>query len=590
MAGILGVGTGLEIDTIVAALVSAEKAPKTLQLDRLEKATTARFSAMGTLKGSVSSLQTAIQALNKKSLFDTRTASTSNSAVLTAKANSAVSAGKYSVQVEQLASSSKVALQSVSSASSTKFNSGTLTISAGSSSFEVDITASNNTLAGVRDSINSAGKSSGVTATIVTDASGSRLVLSSNSSGDGKDIEVAATEDGVTTGTVALTTQAFQPSYSLKLPSFSAGSTATFKAGDLVIAAGSTSVSVVVGDGYSMENVRDAINLAGAGQGISAVIETDSSGAAALKISSTSGADLSVSATSSGGSVGDNDLTAINPASGTTVQQATPSSTTGAGGVINKAQSAVLYVDGLKVVSDSNAVSTAIDGVTLNLVSAQSATDLSAGKTVDLTVGVDKGSVKSNIQKFVDAYNTLMTTASQLTAVVPMGEGEQPVTGALVGDATVRGLVAGLRGELVKLTGQDGVRALAELGVTTQKDGTLKIDDTKLSAALDSDFDKVADYFAGSKGLMTRLESNVNDYLKTGGVFEQRTKALQNTLTGPGGIDEQRKSLDARIEKVQERLVAQYTAMDQLVTRLQKTSESLASSLASLPGFVKKSS
>ncbi|MBB2495887.1 flagellar filament capping protein FliD [Pseudomonas sp. UL070] len=519
-------------------------------------------------------------------MFDARTATSNNSSVLSVKAGSSVTAGKYSVQVQQLASSSKVALQSVAAGTSTKFNSGTLTISAGSSSFDVDITASNNTLAGVRDSINTAGKSSGISATIVTDASGSRLVLSSTSAGDGNDIEVAATEDGVTTGTVALTTQALKPSYSQALPSFAAGSTATFKAGDLNITAGSTNLSVVVGDGYSMENVRDAINLAGAGEGVSAVIETDTTGAAFLKISSTNGADLSVSATSSGGSAGDNDLTALNPVSGTTTQPAAPSSTTGAGGVINKAQSAILYVDGLQVISDSNSVTTAIEGVTINLTSAQSAADISAGKTVDITVGVDKASVKSNIQKFVDAYNTLMSTASQLTAVVSVGEDEKPVAGALVGDATVRGLVSGLRSELVKMTGEEGVRALAELGITTQKDGTLKIDDTTLSTALDSKFDQVASYFAGDSGLMTRLETNVNSYLKSDGIFDQRTKALQSTLSN---IDDQRDALDARVEKIQERLVAQYTAMDQLVTQLSKTSESLTSQLASLPGFVKKS-
>lgn len=589
MAGILGVGTGIDIDSIVTALVNAEKAPKTQQLDRLEKATTARFSAMGTLKGSLSGLQTAIQALNKKSLFDTRTASSSNSSVLTVKAGTAVAAGKYSVQVQQLASSSKVALQSVPSSAATKFNSGTLNISVGSSSINVDVTAANNSLSGIRDSINSAGQAKGISATIVTDESGSRLVLSSTTAGEGNDISVTATEDGVTTGTVALTTQSFQPSSSLQLPSFSSGAGTTFKAGSLAITSASGTLDVAVNDGDSLTNVRDAINTAGSGQGISATIETDTSGGSYLKLNSTNGATLNLAATSTGGSTGVNDLTALNPAAGVTATTTAPSSISGAGGVINKAQSAVLFVDGLKVVSDSNTVTTAIDGVTLNLVSAQSASDLAAGKTVDVTVGVDKGSVKSNIQKFVDAYNALMSTASQLTAVVPMGEGEKPVTGALVGDATVRGLVAGLRSELVKMTGQDGVRALAELGVTTQKDGTLKIDDTKLSSALDSNFDKVADYFAGSNGLMTRLESNVNDYLKTGGVFEQRTNALQNTLTGPGGVDEQRTALDARIEKVQARLVAQYTAMDRLVSQLQKTSESLSSQLANLPGFVKKS-
>lgn len=588
MAGILGVGTGIKIDEIVAAQVNAEKAPKAQQLDRLEKATTSRFSALGTLKGSLSGLQTAIQNLNKPSLFSTRTASSSSSAVLSAKADPAAIAGKYSVQVQQLATSSKVGLQSVPADASTTFSSGKMTISAGSTSIEVDVSATNNTLAGMRDSINAAGKDKGISATIVTDASGSRLVLSSTATGAGNDIKVAVTEDGVTSGTVSLASQAFQPSASLKLPAFSGAPASTlFQSGNLAIKAGTSTLNVAISDGSSLESVRDAINAAGTGQGVSASIETDAAGSR-LVLNSTNGTSLELTATAAGGTPTSNPLTSLNPASDVSATSSGPDSTSGAAGVIAKAQSAVLFVDGLKVVSASNTVTSAIDGVTLNLAGAQSASDLAAGKTVDVTIGVDKGSVKSNIQKFVDSYNSLMNTAAQQTAVVQVGEGSNPVTGALVGDATVRGLLSGLRNELVKMTGEEGTRALADLGITTQKDGTLKIDDAKLSSALDTKFDQVANYFTGDKGLMVRLDKNVGEYLKAGGVFDQRTKALQSTLTGPGGIDEQRKALDLRVSKIQERLVAQYTAMDQLVSRLQKTSESLSNQLASLPGLVKK--
>lgn len=583
MAGILGVGSGIDIDSIVTALVNAEKAPKTLQLDRLEKTTTSRFSALGTLKGSLSALQTSIQGLNKSSIFDSRTASSTSTSVLTAKASTSAIAGKYSVQVQQLASGSKVGLQSVASSSAT-FNSGTLTISAGSSSFEVDVTAANNTLAGLRDSINAEGKSAGISATIVSDSSGSRLVLSSGKTGEGNDIKVVASEDGVTSGTVALTTQAFQPSVSLKLPSIAGGALSTFQGGDIAISSGSVNLNVTIPDGFTLEDVRDLININGNPQGISAAIESDSSGAR-LVLSSSNGSSLTSTVTSSGGSVGSNALTALAPASDAVATATGPNSSTGAAGIITQAKSAVLFVDGLKVVSDSNSVTTAVEGVTLSLVSAQSATDIAAGKTIDITVGTDKATVKGNLQKFVDAYNSMMTTVGQLTAVVPVGEDDAPVTGALVGDVTARGLVAGLRAELVKMSSDGSIKALAQLGITTQKDGTLKIDDTVLSSALDNNFDQVAEYLAGDKGLMGRLESNVNDYLKTNGVLDQRTKALQSTLTN---IDDQREALDLRIEKLQERLVAQYTAMDQLVASLKKTSESLTNQLASLPGFVKK--
>ncbi len=484
MVGITGIGSGIKIDEIVTALVNAEKAPKTNQLDRLEKTTVARISAMGSLTSALNTFKTAVDSLNKASLFESRTASSSNTSALKVTATTTAPAGNYNVQVKQLAASSKVALQSVAGGNAATFNSGSLTISGGSSSFDVDITASNNTLAGMRDAINEAGKNSGVSATIISDDSGSRLVLSSTNSGAGKDIQIVANEDNVTAGDNSLTSQEFVPT------------------------------------------------------------------------------------------VDPGNADAFVP----------PSSATGAGGVITKAQSSKISIDGLDLVRDSNRIIDALEGVTLDLVAAQSATDLADGKTLSVTVGVDKGGVKSNLQKFVDAYNALIGTTSQLTAVVPV-DGGNPVTGPLLGDSSIRSVLSSLRNEMVKMTGEGGVRALADLGITTEKDGKLKLDDTKLTKALDGNFDQVAGYLAGDNGLMGRLSKSVGAYVGTTGVLKQRTDALQATKVS---VDEQRTSLNKRVESLQNRLYAQYNAMDSLVSRLQKTSESLANQLASLPGFVKK--
>ncbi|MEW6461259.1 MAG: flagellar filament capping protein FliD, partial [Pseudomonadota bacterium] len=264
------------------------------------------------------------------------------------------------------------------------------------------------------------------------------------------------------------------------------------------------------------------------------------------------------------------------------------SSDTGAGGVITQAKSAKLTIDGLQLVRDSNKIEDALEGVTIDLVSAQSATDLTDGKTISLTVGVDKGSVKSNLQKFVDAYNALISSSAQLTAVVEV-KGSAPVAGPLVGDSTVRSVMSGLRNEIVKMTGgsEDSVKALANLGITTDEDGKLSIDDTELTAALDSNFDQVGSYLTGEDGLMGRLSGFVSGYVATDGVLNQRDSALRGTLQN---IDKQRESLDKRVESLQTRLYAQYNAMDSLVGQLSRTSESLGSMLANLPGFVKKDS
>jgi len=574
MAGVSGIGSGIDINSIVKALVDAERAPKQSQLDRLEKSTTSRISAIGTLRSVVGELSSTLQSLNKLSAFQKQTLTSSNTSILTATSSSTLTAGQFSLQVQQLASSSKVALQSVSGGTTATFGSGALTISAGTASITVDVTAANNTLTGIRDAINTAGTSKGLSASIVTDASGSRLVLNSTKTGAGNDIEVSVTQDGVTAGSNALSSLVFSKgSGALQLPTLSAGAAATFKTGSLNIVSGAANLNVAVNDGDSMATVRDAINTAGAGQGISARIETVSSGAR-LVIESSNSENLTITA-SDAGTVGDNSLTLLNPAAD-------------AGGrTVSDAKSAVFSVDGLSVTKDSNTVSDVISGVTLNLVAAQSASDIADGKTITVSIGQDKGSVRANLQKFVDSYNKLVQSSSEMTAVVQVGEGKAPVTGPLLGDTSIRNLMSGLRKEMSQLGADLDVRSLAQLGITTQKDGKLTLDATKLDAALSSNYDKVAEFLGGDGGLMSRMQKIVEPYSQSSGILDQRQKGLQSTLTS---VDKQREALDLRIAKVQERLLAQYNAMDQLVGRLQKTSESLANQLASLPGLVKKDS
>lgn len=576
MAGVTGIGSGIDISSIVKALVDAERAPKESQLDRLEQSTTSRISAIGTLRSVVGELNSTLQSLNKLSAFQKQTLVSSNTSILTASSSSTLTAGQFSLQVQQLASSSKVALQSVSGGTAATFGSGELTVSAGTSSITVDVTAANNSLSGIRDAINTAGQNKGISASIVTDASGSRLVLNSTKTGAGNDIQVSVTQDGVTAGSNALSSLAFSKGTgTAQLPALSAGAAATFKTGSLSIVSGAANLNVAVNDGDSLTAVRDAINTSGAGQGISARIETVSSGAR-LVIESSNSESLTITASDAGtGTLGDNSLTLLNPAAD-------------AGGrTVSEAKSALFSVDGLSVTKDSNTVSDVISGVTLNLVAAQSASDIADGKSITVSIGQDKGSVRANLQKFVDSYNKLVQSSSEMTAVVQVGEGKAPVTGPLLGDTSIRNLMSGLRKEMTQLGTDLDIRSLAQLGITTQKDGKLALDATKLDAALSSNYDKVADFLGGEGGLMSRMQKVVEPYSQSSGILDQRQKGLQSTLTS---VDKQREALELRITKVQERLLAQYNAMDQLVGRLQKTSESLASQLASLPGLVKKDS
>lgn len=474
MAGVTGIGSGIDIDSIVAGMVAAERAPKESQLATLEKKTTTQITAIGALKGAISEFQTALGALNKPDLFQARSASSSKSDLVGVTAGTTAGAGSYQVEVKSLASSSKVALAAVSNTADApaRFAKGALQISLGvpgdppsSESFSVNIDDSNNTLSGMRDAINAAGKDMGVSATIVTDEHGSRLVLSSTKTGAGRDITVSATDAGpLESGQLSLSTLAFDGS-----------------------------------------------------------------------------------------------------ASGT-----------GAGPrVLSTAQSAELYVDGLKIVSESNKVSGAIDGVTLDLKA-----KTPVGEPLTIGVSEDKAGVKKQIQSFVDSYNKLIGVINAQTKVTSVGEDKAPVTGALVGDATARSLLNTIRNELVNVQGDGAIRALTDIGITTQKDGTLAIDSTKLDKAMANNFAELPALFTGEQGLATRLDNKLKPYTETGGILEQRNKAMTETISK---IDDQKEDLTRRIASLQERLYKQFNAMDTLVGQLTNTSNSLLASLENLP-------
>ncbi|KTT54135.1 branched-chain alpha-keto acid dehydrogenase subunit E2 [Pseudomonas oryzihabitans] len=484
MAGISGIGgSGLDIDSIVTKMVAAEKAPKQDQLNATQTKATAQLTAIGSLKGAISEFQTALTTLNSPTSFQARAVTLSKSDYLTATASTSASIGSYQVAVTQLAGSSKVALASVPATSSTTgsdgkastspttFGKGTLSIKVGDTKLsDIKVDATNNTLSGIRDAINKAGQSQGISASVVNDDTGSRLVLSSTKTGDGNDISVAVSgDDG--SGKQSLTKLAYTPS------------------------------------------------------------GTDSTDPAAAHS-------------------------------------------------LTKAKSAQMTIDGLKVTSASNTVSNAVDGLSFTLKATTPADS-------PMTVGVsqDESGVKGNVQKFVDAYNKLMGVIKTQTSVTKVGDNSAPITAALVGDATARGLTTTIRSELGTMQGTGAVKALADLGITTQKDGTLAIDDTKLSTMVSSNFSDLSGFFTGDQGLAARLKGKLDPYTMANGILEQRSNSLSTTLKN---VDAQTATLNTRMTALSDRLYKQYNAMDQLYSSLSTTASSLSQQLAAMP-FANKS-
>ncbi len=461
MAGITGIGSGMDIDAMVGALVAAEKAPKEAQLTRLATATTTKISALGTLRTALSSFQTALKDLNDVKLFENRSAKSSSTDLLTATASKTAQSGTYSVKIEQLATGSKTATAALESDFTTGV-AGTLTIKVGDGEGVAVDLGEGASLTQVKDALNATLEGSGVTANLLTDPSTgkARLVMSSTNTGEGKDVSIAT----------------------------SAGLEAL------------------------------AIDTGGAASAV-------------------------------------------------------------AGGVLERAQNAKFTIDGLALQSATNKVEGAIPDVALDLVSADK------DKTVTITVAQDKEGVSANVKKFVTAYNNLIKTTNSLTKVTKVGEDGQPLAGGLVGDSSVRSILSGIQNELTSVGGSDGVRMLSDLGITTQKDGTLAVDDKKLGTALEKNFGAVGSFFTGEAGLMNRLNSRVEGFNQSGGILAQRVSGLEATNAD---IKTQREKLDLRIESMSTRLYAQFNAMDTLVAQLANTSSWLENTLSSLPGVVKK--
>jgi flagellar hook-associated protein 2 len=187
-----GLGSGLDIESLVSNLVSAEGQPAALRLNRKEVALQADLSAFGTLKGAMSAFQSSVQSLKLSSAFQVRTATSSNTDLFTVSAGSAAVPGGFSIRVDQIAQAAKMRSADFSSDTAV-MGAGTLNIGLGTTSFSIT-TDSTTTLAGVRDAINKASDNPGVKATIIKVDSGSQLVLTSDKLGAANTITIGATD------------------------------------------------------------------------------------------------------------------------------------------------------------------------------------------------------------------------------------------------------------------------------------------------------------------------------------------------------------------------------------------------------------
>ena len=305
------------------------------------------------------------------------------------------------------------------------------------------------------------------------------------------------------------------------------------------------------GKGTSLEEIAKAIN-ADKELGLSASIMNDGSGTPfRLMISTTAtGTQASISEITVEGNA---DLGALLDKTGMTEQAATD---------------AVIKVNGIAVTQATNKLENVIQGVTLNV----SKVDTEA-QTLTVTRNDDK--TKSAINEFITAYNNVQKFIKSSTAYTEGAGGS-----ILNGDNTARTVQTRLSGIMSFQSSNGGAfKTLSDLGIRTQADGTIQLDDAKFSKALTENRDDIAKLFQDKTNGIATYTQNVTKGLisSTTGIV---TTASNGTKTRIEELNSQYERKQAQIEATMERYRAQFTALDSLVAKMNGTSAYLSQQLS----------
>jgi flagellar hook-associated protein 2 len=237
------------------------------------------------------------------------------------------------------------------------------------------------------------------------------------------------------------------------------------------------------------------------------------------------------------------------------------------------AQDASVTVDGTTFIRSNNAISDILAGVTLNLES------LGSGI---LTIADDNATNASNIQDFVDAFNTLLTFIDEQTAF----NSETFATGILFGNSSVQGLETSLRRIVTgQVTGVSGnFEFLSQIGITTQNDGTLVVDEVKLDQALTADLTNVVELFTSANGVITQLDSKLSVLLDSS--QQGPLSAELDTLTA--NIDDLNETLlrmDERLELFEKKIRQEFINLEIILGKLDAQRNAFQQALQGLSAF-----
>lgn len=228
---------------------------------------------------------------------------------------------------------------------------------------------------------------------------------------------------------------------------------------------------------------------------------------------------------------------------------------------------ATIVIDGITITSGSNTFEEAIPGVSLTINKQNP-----LGETTNLTVDVDKDGVKNKIKGLVSAYNDIINF---------LDEQKDAGWGHDSGFRSAKNRLQGLLTTSVSGTGN--LQTLSQLGLETQRDGTLVIDDTKLEEAIVTDLDSIDKLLAGEdgvEGIAAKFASYLEDITDSAdGLLPSRKSSSDRELRR---LDQNISNMEARLEKREENLRAQFSALETLVSAMNQQSAYLTQQLSQL--------
>ena len=463
-----GLVSGIDWESTIKQLMAIEQQPQAMLQSRKADNQT-KLELWAQIQTKIQTLQSAMEGIDQRSEFAVKSASSSDESLVAVTANASAAEGAHTIVVQQLAKAHRIAAQGWADKNSTgvgdsggnfviQVNGSTITIA------DADL-SSGTTLEDLTNLINSSPDNQGlVTASVVNDGSANsayRLVLTSDATGEENRVVIAnnptnldftnnridSAETGVGwSGTSALTTAGTYTGTTNKTFTFTVAGSGTQTVG------GSSDVAMNWVD--SLGNTGTVTVPAGYSGGNLDVAE---------------GVQLSFGA---GNLVAGQNFK---------VDVFTPQLTAG--------QDAHIRMDGIYMNKASNQVTDVLDGVTIDLLSADPNT------TVNLSVSNDKDAVTAKVQDFVTAYNSVMSDLSTFSSY----DEKNNVAAPLLGD----GFLSSLRASLASVPAQaikglpDASRFanLSAVGIASGSGGQLSIDSSKLEDALSNHFDDVMSLF-----------------------------------------------------------------------------------------------